>query len=115
MSIWTTVASWLEALAVAHAEVERRADDQDHVGVVERVAARQVEVVRVARRQRAAGGAVHERRDVELADELDRRLVSRATVQTWLPSSTHGRSALMRISVSWSTSLGSPMLFVDAR
>src|SRR3954464_5417275 len=65
-----------EALAVAHPEVERRADDQDHVGVVERVAARHVEVVRVARRERSAGGAVHVRRDVELADELDRLLVA---------------------------------------
>src|SRR5205085_4664463 len=45
-----------EALAVAHPEVERRADDQDHVGVVERVAAGEVEVVRVARRKRAARG-----------------------------------------------------------
>src|SRR4051812_48803573 len=65
-----------EALAVAHPEVERRADDQDHVGVVERVAAGEVEVVRVARRKGAAGGAVHVRRDVELADELDRLLVA---------------------------------------
>src|SRR3954468_1975194 len=40
-----------QALAVAHPEVERGADDQDHVGVVERVAAGQVEVVRVARRK----------------------------------------------------------------
>src|SRR4051812_24271835 len=31
-----------QALAVAHPEVERRADDEDHVGVVERVTARQV-------------------------------------------------------------------------
>ena len=65
-----------QALAVAHPEVERRADDQDHVGVVERVAAGEVEVVRVARRERAAGGAVHVRRDVQLADELDRLLVA---------------------------------------
>src|SRR3954468_10227875 len=65
-----------QALAVAHPEVERRADDQDHVGVVERVAAGEVEVVRVARRERAARGAVHIRRDVELADELDRLLVA---------------------------------------
>ena len=36
-------------------------------------------------------------------------------VQTWLPSSTHGRSALTRISVRRSTSLGSPMLFVEKR
>src|SRR3954451_13571317 len=56
-----------QALAVAHPEVERRADDEDHVGVVERVTARQVEVVRVAGGQRAAGGAVHVRGDVELA------------------------------------------------
>src|SRR3954451_12300975 len=60
-----------QALAVPHPEVERRADDQDHVRVVERVAAREVEVVRVARGQRAAGGAVHVRGDVELADEVD--------------------------------------------
>ena len=65
-----------QALAVAHAEVERRADDQDQVGVVERVAAREVEVVRVAGRQGAAGGAVHVRRDVERADEVDRVLVT---------------------------------------
>ena len=65
-----------QALAVAHPEVERRADDEDHVGVVERVAAREVEVVRVARRERAARGAVHVRGDVQLADELDRLLVA---------------------------------------
>src|SRR5919202_2376486 len=65
-----------QPLAVAHPEVERRADDEDHVRVVERVAAREVEVVRVARGQRAAGGAVHVRRDVELADELDGLLVA---------------------------------------
>src|SRR3954465_8158916 len=47
-----------QALAVAHPEVERGADDDDHVRVVERVAARQVEVVRVTGRQGAAGGAV---------------------------------------------------------
>src|SRR4051794_28893397 len=46
-----------QALAVAHPEVERSADDQDHVRVVERVAAREVEVVRIAGRERAAGGA----------------------------------------------------------
>src|SRR3954453_7659136 len=67
-----------EALAVAHPEVERRADDHDDVGVVEGVAAREVEVVRIAGRQRAARGAVHVRRDVELADELDRLLVAAA-------------------------------------
>ncbi len=64
----------LEPLAVAHAEVERRPDDHDHVGFVERVRARQLEVVRIAGRQRTAPGAVHEGRDVELLAELDRRI-----------------------------------------
>src|SRR5918999_299009 len=36
-------------------------------------------------------------------------------VQTWLPSSTHGRSAPSRISVRRSTSLGAPMLLVEKR
>jgi hypothetical protein len=34
MSIWMTVASLRQALAVAHPEVERRADDQDHVALL---------------------------------------------------------------------------------
>src|SRR4051795_11175346 len=79
-----------QALAVAHAEVERRADDDDHVRVVERVAAREVEVVRVARRQRAAGGAVHVRRDVELANELDGVFV--ATRGPHLRAQEHARA-----------------------
>ena len=36
-------------------------------------------------------------------------------VQTWLPSSTHGVSALRRMSASRSMSFGSPVLLVDAR
>ncbi len=60
--------------AVAHPEVERGADDQDQVGVVEPVPPGQVEVVRVAGRQGAAGRAVHVGRDVQLADEVDRRV-----------------------------------------
>ena len=63
-----------QALAVAHAEVERGPDDQDHVGVVERVPPGEVEMVRVARGQRAASGTVHVRGDVEAADEVLRRV-----------------------------------------
>src|SRR3954449_1535190 len=45
-----------EALAVAHPEVERRADDQDHVSVVERVAAGGGGGVGGGRRGRPPGG-----------------------------------------------------------
>src|SRR4030088_1524739 len=60
--------------AVAHPEVERRADDYDHVRVVDRVPPRQMEVVRVPWRQRASTGTVHERRNVERPAETDRGL-----------------------------------------
>ena len=67
-----------EAPAVAHAEVERRADDHDHVGLVEGHAAGAVEMVRVAGRQQSAARAVEVGRDVELAHQLDRLLVAAA-------------------------------------
>src|SRR5918999_5083946 len=78
-----------QAFAVAHPEVERRPDDQDHVGILEREAARLVEVVRIARRQGAAGRAVHERGDVESADEVLRGL--RAARSPHLAAEQHAR------------------------
>ena len=64
-----------EPLAVAHAEVEGGADDHDDVRLLEGVAARAVEVVRVPRGEEAAPGPVEVRRNVELADEAQRLLV----------------------------------------
>lgn len=60
-----------EPLAVAHPEVERRTHDHDQIGVGEGVPPRQLEVVRIAGRQRAAPGPVHVGRDIERPYELD--------------------------------------------
>ena len=43
-----------DALAVAHAEIERRADDHQHVGLGEGLRAGAVEMMRIARRQQTA-------------------------------------------------------------
>ena len=59
-----------QSLAVAHPEVERRADDQDHVRLLEGATTGQVEVMGITRSERAAGGAVHVSGDVERAYEL---------------------------------------------
>ena len=56
-----------QALAVAETEVERRADDDDHVGFAERVATRELEAQRMIGRQRSAPGTVHVRRNVEVS------------------------------------------------
>ena len=67
-----------DAPAIAHAEVEGRADDQDRVGLLEGVRPRAVEMVRIAFGQHAAARPVHIGRDVERADEGDGRLVAAA-------------------------------------
>ncbi len=59
----------IEAPAVAHAEIERRAGQQDDVGVVERGLARGHEAVGMIARQRAARRAVDVDRHVEMARE----------------------------------------------
>src|SRR4029434_1088517 len=59
----------LAALAVTHEEVERRADDHDHVRLVEGERARAIEVMRIAGRQEAACGAVEVSGDVEPAQQ----------------------------------------------
>ena len=59
----------IQAPAVAHAEIERRAGQQDHVGVVERGFAGRHEAVGMVARQRAAGRAVDVDRHVEMARE----------------------------------------------
>ena len=64
----------VDAGAVADAEVERRADDDDAVGVAERLFAREVERVRVRRRERAAPHAVHDDRDADAHDHLAQHL-----------------------------------------
>ena len=63
-----------QALAVPHAEVERRAHDDDHVGLVEGQAPGAVEVMGVAGRQGAAAGPVHVGGNVEGAHEVARRV-----------------------------------------
>ena len=65
-----------DALAVAHAEVEGRSDDHQHIGIGERLAARAIEVMRVARRQKPAAGAVEIPGDVEAPQQRDRFLVA---------------------------------------
>src|ERR1700728_1961572 len=65
-----------DAPAVAHAEVERCADDHDDVGVGKRLAAGAVEVVRIAGRDKSAAAAVEVARDVEPTQQRDRLLVA---------------------------------------
>ena len=65
-----------QALAIAHAEVEGGADNDDHVGLVEGVTPGAVEVMGIARRQQAAARAVEIGRQVEPAHQRDRRLVA---------------------------------------
>ena len=65
-----------DALAVAHAEVERRADDDDDVSLAECRTAGAVEIMRIARRQHAARRAVHIGRNIQLADQVDRLVVA---------------------------------------
>ena len=61
-----------DTLAIAHAKIEGRADDENDVGVLEGVAAGAVKVMRVALWQHAAAGAVHVSRNIERAHEIDR-------------------------------------------
>ncbi len=67
-----------QALAIAHAEIERCADDHDDVGFVESVSAGAMEVVWISRRQQTAAGSVEVGRDVELSHEIDGGLVAAA-------------------------------------
>ena len=60
--------------AIAHAEVERGADDDDHIGLVESIAASLLKMMRVARRQRAAAGAVHKGRNIQVLNESQGRI-----------------------------------------
>ena len=64
--------------AVAHAEVEGRAHDDDDVGLVEGVGAGAVEIVGIAGRQHATGGPVHVTGHVECLEQRRRGLVAAA-------------------------------------
>ena len=64
-----------QPLAVAHAEVEGGADDDDDVRLLERIAARSVEVVRVSGREEASPRAVEVGGDVERTHETEGFLV----------------------------------------
>ena len=97
-----------QPLAVAHAEVEGRADDDDDVGVGEGVPAGQLEVVRVAGRQGAAARAVHVGGHVERAYEVDRRLGAAASSRPGCPAGSPGFSACTSRSASFSIASGSP-------
>ncbi len=61
-----------DALAVAHAEIERRADDDQHVGIRKGLRARAVEVMRIARRQQSTAGPVEVAGNVEAAQQRNR-------------------------------------------
>ncbi len=65
-----------DALAVAHAEVERRTHDQEHVGVGERLGSGAIEMMRIAGRQQAAACAVEVSRNIEAAQQRDGFLVA---------------------------------------
>ena len=56
--------------SIAHAEIERRAGDDDDVGLIEGDAPGAVEVMGIAGREGAAAGAIEIGRDVEGAGEL---------------------------------------------
>ena len=60
-----------DALAVAHAKIERRADDHQYVGLGKRLRARTVEVVRIARRQQPAARAVEITGNIQAAQQRD--------------------------------------------
>ena len=64
-----------DALAVAHAEIKRRADNQQHIGLAEGVAAGAVEMMRVVDGEHAAARPVHVGGDVERAHQFNRGLV----------------------------------------
>ena len=66
----------VDALAVAHAEIEWRADDDDDVGLAEGERAGAVEMMRIAGRQEPAAGAVEVAGNVEAAQQRDRFLVA---------------------------------------
>ena len=114
MSIWTTVASWLSRLPYPM----RKSNGVPTIRITSAL-------LNAWRRVRwkwcgSPGGSVPRAAPFMNAGMLSRRTKSIAAsepraVHTWLPSSTHGRSALTRISASRSTSFGSPVLFVDAR
>jgi hypothetical protein len=59
-----------EPASIAHAEIEGRANNHDHVGFLECVAAGLMKMMRVARGQSAAAGAVHVGGDVEAPAEF---------------------------------------------
>src|SRR5882757_1389483 len=60
-----------DALAVAHAEVERRPDDHDDVGACESLRACSVEVMRISGRQQTAAGAIEIAGYVQPAQQRD--------------------------------------------
>ncbi len=66
----------VDALAVAHAEIERRADNDDDVGLGKGERAGTVEMVRIAGRQQPAAAAVEIAGNVEAAQKRNRLLVA---------------------------------------
>jgi hypothetical protein len=65
-----------DALAVAHAEIERRADDDQHVRLGKGLAAGAIEVMRIAGRQEPAARAVEVAGNIEAAQERNRLVMT---------------------------------------
>ena len=65
-----------DALAVAHAEIERRSDNDQHIGARKGLGAGTIEMMRIAGRQKAAAGAVEVAWDIQSAQQRNRFLVA---------------------------------------
>src|SRR5580692_7434973 len=64
-----------DALTVAHAEIERRADDDQDIGAGESLSARSIEVMRIAGRQQSSARAVEISRNIQAAQQGNRFFV----------------------------------------
>src|SRR5204863_7668730 len=64
---------------ITETKIERAADDQNHVGFVERQTTRAIEAVWIARREDAASGAVHVAGNIQRTAEFHSRVMAAAS------------------------------------
>src|SRR5690606_20250412 len=65
-----------QALAIAHAEIKRRTDNDNHIRLVKTLTPRTIKMMRVARRQYAARSAVKVSRYIQRTNQRYRLLVT---------------------------------------